>query len=129
MERKMRLIDPEVFEKELQRYADAEETQSIINTGGRFMSWEHRQVLQTITAMESAFKTIMDCMPTVEAVPVRHGTWELEHETWGKTRCSRCKEEALLKKIDGDCGPILVYVTNGFCPHCGCEMGDENESR
>lgn len=70
MERKMRLIDPEVFEKEIQRYADAEETQSIINTGGSIMSFEHRQVLQAITALKAAFKTIMDYMPTVDAVEV-----------------------------------------------------------
>lgn len=100
MERKMRLIDPEVFEKEIQRYADAEETQSIINTGGRVMSWEHRQVLQTITAMEAAFKTIMDCMPTVDAVPA--------------VRCRQCKFANPYERMDGVTGYYCLHTLNSF---------------
>ena len=56
---------------------------------------------------------------------VKHGRWELEHETYGKMRCSVCKEEALVRIMYGDVGRIDVYATSKRCPNCGARMDAE----
>lgn len=71
-----RLIDAEALKAAIERYADVEETKSIIETGGSIMSWEHRQVLQSIAALMCAIKIVDEC-PTVDAVDV--------------VRCKNCK--------------------------------------
>ena len=61
-------------------------------------------------------------VPAVDAVEVVHAKWELEYETYGKTRCSACKEEAPKCELYGDVGRILAYVDSKFCPSCGARM-------
>lgn len=74
MANEKRLIDAEALKAEIERYADAEETNSIIKTGGSIMSWEHRQVLQAIAALKLACK-IVDDIPAADVAPVRRGVW------------------------------------------------------
>lgn len=65
----MRLIDADALKAAIERYADDAETASIIKTGGSVMSWEHRQVLQSVCALKLSTK-IVDEMPTANAVEV-----------------------------------------------------------
>ena len=80
-------------------------------------------------AIRGGIRKALRCMeqcPTIDAVPVVHGRWECEYETWGRLQCSICKKEALLEKSNGDVGRILLYVTSNYCPHCGAKMeGDD----
>lgn len=68
----MRLIDADALKAAIERYADDAETASIINTGGSVMSWEHRQVLQSVCALKLSTK-IVDEMPTANAVELPKG--------------------------------------------------------
>ena len=53
----------------------------------------------------------IDHMPTVDAVPVRHGMWK--GEGMGEYSCSLCG-----KSVSGN------YFN--YCPHCGAKMDDCN---
>ena len=53
------------------------------------------------------------------------GEWELEHETYGKMRCSVCgKECPTERKPDPyeDYQMTDFYITSPFCPNCGAKM-------
>ena len=53
------------------------------------------------------------------------GEWKLEHETYGKMRCSVCgKECPTERKPDPyeDYQMTDFYVTSPFCPNCGARM-------
>lgn len=58
-------------------------------------------------------------MPTVDAVPVRHGHWimEFENEDGRDLRCSECR--------------MKFYVGKGrdgnYCPNCGAKMDAERK--
>lgn len=56
-------------------------------------------------------KEEIDAMPTVEAVPVRHGKWMLGVSLW---YCS-------------ECGSSYSYGDYAFCPNCGADMRKEGE--
>ena len=77
-----------------------------------------------------AVKVLKDA-PTVDAVEVVHGKWELEHETYGVMRCSVCKKECPLEKSLKPDGwrKELLYIHSDYCPWCGAKMdgGKENE--
>ena len=66
--------------------------------------------------------------PIADVVPVVHGRWELEYETYGKMRCSVCKKEALIEKTIDDIGITTNYVDSNYCPNCGAKM-DEKEDK
>ena len=56
-------------------------------------------------------------LPTVDAVPVRHGHWIVEWETEDTRmlRCSKCRMVFNVGKgRDGN-----------YCPNCGCRMDEE----
>lgn len=61
----------------------------------------------------------IDSMPTVDAIPVRHGKWMLYYdiEQGRALRCSECK--------------MVFWVGDGregnFCPNCGAKMDGEKE--
>ena len=53
------------------------------------------------------------------------GEWKLEHETYGKMRCSVCgKECPTERKPDPyeDYQMTDFYITSPFCPNCGAKM-------
>ena len=62
-------------------------------------------------------KEEINAMPTVEAVPVRHGKWELAKDGW---YCSACE---LYPPFD--CDPEEKGIP--YCPNCGARM-DERRS-
>ena len=105
----MRLIDAEAFLKtEIDRCGSA-------------------PLVGTCTSDNQYLSDRLKKAPTIEAKPVVHGRWELEHETYGKMRCSVCKKEALIEKTIGEVGVITIYVDSNYCPNCGAMM-DEKEN-
>ena len=62
-------------------------------------------------------KYSIDNLPTIDAVPVRHGQWETNSDRPDTLICSVCK-----------CGfDMWKHDPHNFCPNCGAKMdGDEN---
>lgn len=57
-------------------------------------------------------------LPTVDAVPVKHGEWLIRHVGHGHYwECSVCHKNP------------CIYVTEhtNFCPNCGAKMEDNDE--
>ena len=59
----------------------------------------------------------IDSQPTVDAVPVRHGKWNMKKDPFGYFGdipvCSEC-----------DCTSMMRIKTK-YCPHCGARMDEE----
>lgn len=87
---------------------------------------QHCKRIEEIGGEPTMCKTVMMIaeMPTVEAVPVRHGRWETTEDYGGDCiyRCSVCGEKWVL----------IVGTPNDnnmlYCPLCGAKMdgGAEN---
>jgi len=62
-------------------------------------------------------KEEIDQMPTVDAVPVMHGKWNMKKDPFGYFGdipvCSEC-----------DCTSMMRIKTK-YCPHCGARMDKE----
>ena len=70
---------------------------------------------------------IINDMPTVDAVPVRHGRW-LEHPwDWEWKVCSVCGQGCeMIRHVDG--GTTEYFYQ--YCPWCGAKMdGGENDGK
>ena len=71
--------------------------------------------------------------PTIDPASLRPtGEWILEHETYGKMICSRCKQEALHEERPDPWQRgllALFYVTSNYCPNCGAKMKGENDDQ
>lgn len=96
----MRLIDADKI-----RYAkDWVVTDKIPKVGGY-----NAKAIYRVTKEE------IDAMPTVDAVPVKHGRWmQAPHK---KARfCSCCYSDEPYKFADDDANVF------DFCPHCGAKM-------
>lgn len=61
-------------------------------------------------------KEEIDDMPTVDAVPVRHGKWK---KIRGAINCSACKSSSWSMSFED-----LVTSFN-YCPNCGARMDEE----
>lgn len=77
---------------------------------------------KVIGAMIDYFEEIVDCQPTVDAVPVRHGKWICGNEFhWYTASCSRCGYK---RTTD-------IKATNWnlwkYCPMCGARMDAERK--
>ena len=79
---------------------------SAINEISRFVGYLDDDM---ILRLQIAIKRL----PTIDAVPVRHGHWEYIGGYWYQYRCSNC----IL---------CVEYKTN-FCPHCGAKMDEVTE--
>ena len=69
-------------------------------------------------------KAWLDEAPTVDAVEVVHGRWELESETEvsKKVYCTNCCQSFVFRKV----AELQVDVMP-YCPNCGAKMdGDGN---
>ena len=69
-------------------------------------------------------------MPTVDAVPVRHGKWIIRDNPgtgWYRITCSECGEDVT------STAPCIGFFPNAkvvwdYCPYCGADMrGETNE--
>ena len=59
----------------------------------------------------------IDKVPTVDAVPVRHGQWETNSDRPDTLICSVCK-----------CGfDMWKHDPHNYCPNCGAYMRGEEE--
>jgi len=76
----------------------------------------------SIEDMIATYTTEME-LPTVDAVPVRHGKWEKIPSSYEVTyECSECGE-----KTDETIMGLPRYV---YCPMCGADMrGEENDRK
>lgn len=74
---------------------------------------------------DTVSKETIDNMPTIDAVPVRHGKWKWLSCTYDRVpkekeyECSECHHKTI---VHGDDMPWENY-----CPNCGAKMGAENE--
>ena len=60
----------------------------------------------------------IDAMPTIDAVPVRHGKWKRTPSNWGALfECSECGETAT--------ETVMGYPRYIYCPMCGAKMDGE----
>ena len=57
-------------------------------------------------------------MPTVDAVPVKHGRWEPLKNLEGMCKCSLCGDEW---------GSAAKMVPMRYCPTCGAKMDLEEQ--
>lgn len=66
----------------------------------------------------SVTKEEIDAMPTVDAVPVRHGTWKTVEDWDGDEhyQCSECGAEFVLIEGTPNDNDYL------YCSHCGARM-------
>lgn len=63
------------------------------------------------------FDEKLKSMPTVDAVPVRHGKWNCSDDMFEYAVCSACKWES---------GEAWKYAIKRFmyCPNCGARMDE-----
>lgn len=62
-------------------------------------------------------KYSIDNLPTIDAVPVRHGQWETNSDRPDTLICSVCK-----------CGfDMWKHDPHNFCPNCGAKMDEVSE--
>ena len=59
--------------------------------------------------------------PTVDAVPVRHGSWIIDHHSQHGFPL-----RIYLKRICSECGHSVDYPTP-YCPLCGAKMDAESK--
>lgn len=67
-------------------------------------------------------------LPTVDAVPVRHGRWIIGDD--GALHCSKCSKTPISRIIVHgiqifDMAPVKEMMK--YCPSCGAKMDEEDE--
>ena len=104
----MRLIDADAFAAELKEEHDRVMCDPEV---GKPTKWREAVVYnRTLTVLEK--------MPTVDAVPVAPGEWDaIEDDYTGLTalKCSECGQEYWFE----DEIPYKIY---NYCPNCGAKM-------
>ena len=84
----------------------------------KFIDYGHLHNPNEKAYSENDIREMIDMMPTVDAVPVRHGKWihEVRYtidslHSYQQYRCSECD---------------MTYITNTkYCPNCGARMDKE----
>ena len=95
----------------------------------KFIDYGHLNNPNEKLYSENDIREMIDMMPTIDAVPVRHGKWikgsdtkRIKENRYGVLfdayYCSACESEAYW---DSDYGQILFY----YCPNCGARMDEE----
>ena len=83
----------------------------------KFIDYGHLNNPNEKLYSENDIREMIDMMPTVDAVPVRHGKWEMKPDPYGFFDeipvCSEC-----------GCTTKMREKTK-FCPHCGTRMDEE----
>lgn len=80
------------------------------------------EVKRTVRAVER----ILEGLPTVDAVPVRHGKWIIRDNPgtgWYRVTCSECGEDVT------STAPCIGFFPNAkvtwdYCPSCGARMDE-----
>jgi len=78
-------------------------------------------------------QSIIDKMPTVDAVPVRHGHWTSSQGSVeeGSCWCTACKTEYYADDLynvgETDENGIGQALMPNYCPHCGAKMDEVDE--
>lgn len=108
----MRLIDVDSFVKELEIW--------------------HRNALAEKAELNAFFSSnfidMVNMMPTVDAVPVRHGKWIIRDNPgtgWYRVTCSECGEDVT------STAPCIGFFPNAkvtwdYCPNCGARMVEDD---
>ena len=68
-------------------------------------TWKDTGYTDSLNVM-TAIRDRLEALPTVDAVPVKHGRWMLGVSLW---YCS-------------ECGSSYSYNDYAYCPHCGAKM-------
>lgn len=77
----------------------------------KFIDYGHLNNPNEKLYSENDIREMIDMMPTVDAVPVRHGKW-IEYPTAdGMNQCSECG--------------VLRFGESNYCPNCGARMAEE----
>lgn len=96
----------------------------------KFIDYGHLNNPNDKCYSENDIREMIDMMPTVDAVPVRHGKWIIRDNPgtgWYRITCSECGEDVTSE------APCIGFLPNAkvmwdYCPYCGARM-DENENR
>ena len=69
----------------------------------------------------------LKALPTIDAVPVVHGHWDVHEDTYGddEAKCSVCGFEMAVNQPGN--GLYMVSELN-YCPHCGAQMDESTQS-
>lgn len=97
----MRLIDAEVFVKELKKF--------LITIHQTYLAEAVLRIVQKV----------IDKQPTVEAKLVVHAHW-VNYNNMFPCQCSNCNGFAL----SFDIGNYQKEIKSDFCPHCGAQMDE-----
>ena len=83
----------------------------------KFIDYGHLNNPNEKLYSENDIREMIDMMPTVDAVPVKHGKWEMVPDPFGFFDvipvCTEC-----------GCTTKMREKTK-FCPHCGARMDEE----
>ena len=84
-------------------------------------TWEQPTYTDPLNVLTEVRDRIRE-LPTVDAVPVRHGKWiKLDmHAHLADHKCTACGQECYVPTCMGD--PMYIY-----CPNCGARMDEEKE--
>lgn len=103
----MRLIDADALIEMLSKKAKTDYEMGLYNHG----------------SLTDSFIRFVERQPTVDAVEVRHGEWEIieqEDFIYKFCKCSVCGAECFFEEDD------KLY---NYCPHCGAKMDGERREQ
>lgn len=108
----MRLIDAEVLQKNIARHRTMAMSGAHEETEAAMACYNPSSFMAGLDyGMELANKLVFNA-PTIEAVPVVHGSWE-SYPSELYRRCSVCKREYY---------KLINHFAGNFCPNCGARM-------
>ena len=93
----------------------------------KFIDYGHLNNPDEKLYSENDIREMIDMMPTVDAVPVRHGKWIIRDNPgtgWYRITCSECGEDFT------STAPCIGFFPNAkviwdYCPSCGARMDEE----
>ena len=115
----MELIDRQAFiERERKLYCDDCDKRKGMKNGKLTVCYEIGEAPCRSCWLDDALTDLEDA-PTIHAVPVRHGAWEVisvaKTGFSKRVRCTYCKEER-----------IYAADFDNYCPNCGARMTGES---
>ena len=77
------------------------------------------------TGYQSRAMDVIEYTSTADVSELKHGEWELEHETYGNMVCSVCRKQCPKERKPDpyeDYQMTDFYVESPYCPNCGAKM-------